>query len=222
MHADIVENKLFTLPQGKTLLEDAELLFTGPTRTRLMTFQQWLWVAIDGHNRSTRDRNHMYFRMNSVSDQHWLYDELPFFKPHSNTLFDAGDKGIHCRFGMKGIIAESHYDAGENFAASIGGLRRWIMLHPDQCNNLYIIRKPSVSARHSKVNWSRPDYEKYPRFKVAKANEVILQGGEILYVPTYWFHFIVSLNVNFQCNSRSNATLSRALLIRKCMTAADG
>jgi hypothetical protein len=46
--------------------------------------------------------------------------------------------GIHCRFGMRGIIAESHFDGGRNAAVSIGGMRRWILNHPNQCESIYL------------------------------------------------------------------------------------
>jgi hypothetical protein len=35
----------------------------------------------------------------------------------------AGNKGIQCRFGMKGVIAEAHYDGGRNMVR-VGTARR--------------------------------------------------------------------------------------------------
>ena len=55
-------------------------------------------------------------------------------------------KGIHCRFGMKGIIAESHFDGSRNVALSIGGLRRWILNHPNQCDAMYLLPKGHPSG----------------------------------------------------------------------------
>lgn len=106
---------------------------------------------------------------------------------------------ILCLFVM---IAECHYDGTPNFVASVGGLRRWIMAAPSECDKLYLLQKPSTSSRHSRVDWSAPDDSKYPHFKEALANEIILKPGDMLFVPGYWFHYIVSLNVNFQCNCR--------------------
>ena len=62
------------------------------------------------------------------------------------------------------------------------------------------------SARHSEVNWADPNLDKFPEFAHATANEVILRPGQVLYLPTNWFHFIVSLDLNFQCNTRSGQT----------------
>ena len=55
----------------------------------------------------------------------------------------------------------------------------------------------------TQVDWSDPDLDAYPEFPKTKAHEAILQPGDVLYIPTNWIHYIVSLNVNIQCNTRS-------------------
>jgi mannose-6-phosphate isomerase class I len=78
------------------------------------------------------------------------------------------------------------------------------------------------SGRHSRIDWSRPveDMQAHApaldSFGQARLNEVILQAGDSLYLPTAWFHAIVSLNVNYQCNARSGMTKENFLFIRKC------
>jgi hypothetical protein len=115
------------------------------------------------------------------------------------------------------VTTECHYDGTPNFVASIGGLRRWIMLHPSQCSRLHLLERNSTSSRHSGVDWSAPDYAKYTGFQDALANELILRPGDVLFVPGLWFHFIVSLNVNFQCNARTGSNnVHYRNLIRKC------
>lgn len=115
------------------------------------------------------------------------------------------------------LLAECHYDGTPNFAASLGGLRRWIMAAPSECDKLYLLQRESASSRHSEVDWSAPDDQKFPKFKETRANEIILQPGDVLYVPSYWFHYIVSLNVNFQCNCRSGRNNIRySQIIHKC------
>ncbi len=42
-------------------------------------------------------------------------------------------QGIHCRFGMSSIIAESHFDGGRNFIAMVRGKKRYVLNAPDQC-----------------------------------------------------------------------------------------
>jgi GNAT superfamily N-acetyltransferase len=99
---------------------------------------------------------------------------------------------------------------------NLQGLRRWILAHPDQCVNMHMLPRDHPSGRHSEIDWSKPDPAKFPNWNKIRGNEVILQPGDYLYVPTYWIHYIVSLNVNFQCNTRSGKHDSYDKLIRKC------
>lgn len=48
------------------------------------------------------------------------------------------------------------------------------------------------------------------------SNEVVLQAGDVLYLPQAWFHFIVSLSLNFQCNTRSGHSNNYVSPIHDC------
>ena len=131
-------------------------------------------------------------------------------------------RGINCRFGMRGSIAEAHFDPTRNWIVLLAGRRRYVLAHPDQCRHLELYPRAHPSGRHSAVNWStvavkNNSSESYAGpFKNAMVNEVVLQGGDALYLPTYWFHFIVSLNVNYQCNARSGMTTEHVRTIQQC------
>lgn len=176
-----------------------------PTDVVSERFEDWLEVAVKGQNSSMVQRKHEYFRVSSDQGNPWLFDELPFFKPKKSIFIvePKQQRGIHCRFGMRSVIAEPHYDGSRNAVVMLGGLRRWIMTHPDQCKNMHMFMPGHPSARHSAVDWGKPDLQKFPNFAKLKGNEVILRPGDYLFVPTNWIHHIVSLNVNFQCNTRS-------------------
>jgi hypothetical protein len=69
-----------------------------------------------------------------------------------------------------------------------------------------LFNRSHTSACHSDFDWSTGDVTTYPDqfVKHARGNEVVLQAGDALsYLPTYWFHYIVSLELDFQCNTRS-------------------
>jgi ribosomal protein L16 Arg81 hydroxylase len=119
---------------------------------------------------------------------------------------------------MKGVIATNHYDASRNTVALLGGERRYILNHPDQCHWLALHPKGHPSARHSAVDWTNPEQGtiEFPQFSQAQGNEVVLQAGEVLYLPTHWFHYIVSLSMNFQCNTRSGVSQEYTHLLEAC------
>jgi len=193
-----------------------------------MTYGDWLEKANSSLPKNNNDP-HWYFRLNGCPDNKcakkksdvraWLTEELPFFKrEESFYIVDPTQfHGINCRFGMQSVIAENHFDGSRNFVVLLGGERRYILAHPNQCENLILYPKEHPSGRHSKIDWSEPDLNKYPMFSKAMGNEVVLQAGDLLYLPTFWFHYIVSLEgVNFQCNVRSGITSENKKHIQQC------
>ena len=191
-----------------------------PTGVASYSFEDWLEVAVKGQNKSIEERKHLYFRASGGGrDDSWVYKELPFFQPKKSLFMVSprDQRGIHCRFGMRDVVAEAHFDGSRNFIAMIGGLRRWILTHPNQCEFMHMFPKQHPSGRHSAVDWSQPVNDTlFPNFQKVQANEVIMQSGDMLYLPIYWIHYIVQLNVNFQCNTRSGISSNFNSDIRRC------
>jgi hypothetical protein len=126
------------------------------TTEKWMTFDEWLTRAnVSDATLADPDHEHWYFRLIGcghglgntgscdIGSSEYLYDELPFFQPthhhsersglsvtKSTHLFmgEHGDKqhGIHCRFGMKGVVAENHNDSARNMIVLLGGSRRYL------------------------------------------------------------------------------------------------
>jgi hypothetical protein len=198
-------------------------MYVSPTNTTHVTFERWLENAVKAQNKTLTDRKHEYFRVSSNLDggNDWLFDELPFFKPKKSLFIAEPDhqQGIHCRFGMRSVIAEAHFDSSRNTIAMIGGLRRWIIAHPAQCKHLSLLPRDHPSARHTEVDWSsQVSISKHKaEFEKLQGLELILQPGDVLYLPTFWIHYIVSLNVNVQCNSRSGTSYENKAVIEECM-----
>ena len=62
-------------------------------------------------------------------------------------------RGIHCRFGMTGILAESHYDVGRNSIAMLRGRKRYVLSPPSECDRLAML-VDGPFARHSGADWT--------------------------------------------------------------------
>lgn len=166
---------------------------------------------------------HYYFRLNGdfredKDKNPWVFEDLPFFYPKKNFFMVEPEdyRGVNCRLGAKGIIAHAHYDFSRNFILLLRGQKRYILAHPNQCSNLELYPPGHPSARHSSVNWSNETEWQQGNFPRAHVNEVVMQAGDILYLPTAWFHFIVSLNMNYQCNARSGITKENYGTLEDC------
>lgn len=213
-----------------------------PTRMVRMSYQQWLEHANithphnkeddddDNHAVWNPDSTHWYMRLIScgesastsncdASSSEWLYDELTFFQPQPDALYltdPSKQNGIHCRFGMTGVKVANHLDLSRNAIVLLGGHRRYILSHPQNCIHMRLYPQGHPSARHSAVDWSHPDLQEFPEFAQAKSNEVVMQAGDVLYLPTCWFHYIVSLSLNYQCNTRSGMSFDHLRTIKDC------
>ena len=182
-----------------------------------MKLEDWLKKANDPHNHGI-DNPHYYFFTASQRDA-WIEQDLEIFRQHKKTFWIVNPnhyRGIHCRFGMPGIIAEAHFDGGRNMIAVLKGHKRYVLMAPKQCKNIYLLLKGHLSGRHSEVDWSDVDEAKFPKCFDSEATETIVSEGEVLYVPSHWIHYPISLDVSVQCNCRSGNVQKHLKDVQKC------
>eukprot|EP00977_Amphora_coffeiformis_P024299 scaffold15451_cov169-Amphora_coffeaeformis.AAC.3 len=163
-----------------------------------------------------------------LDDADFIYHDMPFFFPgHSNFYQIDGNKsrGIQCRFGTPLLTAECHFDNERNYIAMIQGSRRYLLAHPKNCAALSLYPQKHPLERHTRLDWRKlfttdhpeASLHAFPQFAEVTINEVVLQAGDVLYLPTYWFHHIISLSDrNIQCNTRSGYSVEFDQTIYDC------
>ena len=84
-----------------------------------------------------------------------------------------------------------------------------MLFSPDDFRALYPFPVHHPCDRQSRVDLYHPDLERFPRFAEAKPVHAVLEPGELLYIPQYWWHHIenlssecVSLNFWFKDQSK--------------------
>ena len=135
-----------------------------------------------------------YLSPNWLPESYALKNVQRVFREHSEIQLYFGGKG--------GSFPSLHYDilASHAFLMQIYGRGKFVIFSPDQQPYLYL--KPN-SRNHSHVNVENPDLEKFPLFAKAQSTTFILEAGELLFVPSRWWHatkmltpcISVSLNV---------------------------
>jgi hypothetical protein len=83
-------------------------------------------------------------------------------------------------------------------------------------DDTYFVFSFDTNIPHSKVDWSNIDDKYRDDFSKGRALEVILKAGEVLYLPSYWMHFIVSLGTSLQCNARSGISHENDEALAQC------
>jgi hypothetical protein len=113
----------------------------------------------------------------------------------------ASSTPVECRFGLAGTKIEAHFDTYDNFVALVVGRRRFVLAPPAACPFLNVSRSPS-RFRHSLADFEDARTWASPAFGEggARATQVVLEAGDVLYIPPFWFHFIVSLTHTAQCS----------------------
>ena len=203
-----------------------------------MTYSQFVKTLNDVKLRHEAGEPHKYYylilgKKDFMKTAAFVYDELQFLNPllpeHDPRFGDlfirdmdsAKNKGMRCRLGTQGIIAEGHYDDELNYVSIIRGTKRYVISPPSACKCQGLITQ-GQSARHTSYNWS--DTSALPEdARNCPAAEVALTAGEVLYIPSFWYHHIVSIDTTIQCNLRSGFTGrdETRRFIEECMAASQ-
>ena len=101
--------------------------------------------------------------------------------------------------GAPNVSSPLHYDAAHNVYAQLVGVKRFVLLPPEEAPFLYVHPRLHPSTRQSQLDLGTsvaPD--RFPRFHARRATyppgrapmmtEAVLRPGDRLYVPPYWWH----------------------------------
>lgn len=98
------------------------------------------------------------------------------------------------------VVTATHYDAAFNFFTQIRGRKRFDLWPPSAGSSLYVHSSLSPFARQSQIDFSIdgavnatafPQYETYAKHL---RRTVVVDEGDTLYVPPYWFHRVTALS----------------------------
>lgn len=95
-----------------------------------------------------------------------------------------------------------HYDNMHNLFAQLDGTKRFLLFNPDQSDLLYP-GPLDIRTRHlSRVDLKAPDLQQFPRFEQAEYWEAVVEPGDLLFLPAFWWHQVsaqdeASVSVNY-------------------------
>jgi hypothetical protein len=115
--------------------------------------------------------------------------------------------------GSTGNVTKTHYDMDDNINIQLRGRKEIILFPSTQLDELYPRSAWDYMSNFSRVDIEAPDLSRYPRFIRATPLRAIIEPGDFIYIPIYWWHQFrtleASLNVNFWWQARGGRALRR-------------
>ena len=83
----------------------------------------------------------------------------------------------------------------DNFLIQIKGRKRVVLFHPKDALSLYL-----VGDKSTVLDIDSPDSQKYPLFTQAIRYQCELLPGDILFIPSLWFHNVLAYDFSIAIN----------------------
>ncbi|WP_349311826.1 cupin-like domain-containing protein [Brevundimonas subvibrioides] len=113
---------------------------------------------------------------------------------HPMPLLDPGKERLTSLWIGNRSRTAAHWDLAQNLACVVAGRRRFTLFPPDQIGNLYVgpIDRTLAGQPISLVDIVEPDFERHPKYRsaLAAAEAVELEPGDVLYLPSLWWHHV--------------------------------
>lgn len=125
-------------------------------------------------------------------DFHFPDIGLKFFKKLP-VLFLAG----------KGAKVQMHFDIdyADILLCHFGAKKNVMLFAPEQTSFIYHV--PFSFSALSSVDFSNPDYVKYPALRKLRGKSVVLEHGDVLYIPPGWWHYVTYDDISYSLALRA-------------------
>lgn len=94
-------------------------------------------------------------------------------------------------YGPKGTITPLHHDLTNNFMAQVKGRKLVRMVPPSYLPHIYNYRHC-----YSSVDLGNIDYTKFPAMRNVRMIDVILEPGDLLFLPIGYWHYVRGLDIS--------------------------
>jgi hypothetical protein len=129
---------------------------------------------------------------NRLFDKPWaarLLDDIEMFPEYLNPRDTAGK--VFFWFGPAGTVTPMHHDTMNILMAQVYGRKRVRLIPSHQWPLVY----NSVGV-FSDVDPERPDLAACPKFRDATVIDLVLNPGEVLFLPVGWWHHVRALDIS--------------------------
>ncbi|MGF6768179.1 hypothetical protein P3T18_000649 [Paraburkholderia sp. GAS199] len=112
------------------------------------------------------------------------------------------------------LVTRLHCDLASSFLAQIHGRKRVRLYAPSQEHAVYALDSFNT-YRPCRVDVGSPDLARFPRFADARGVDIVLAPGDLLVIPTGWFHCVWALDPVFSISRFADDVSACAMLRRR-------
>jgi lysine-specific demethylase 8/hypoxia-inducible factor 1-alpha inhibitor (HIF hydroxylase) len=172
--------------------------------THTLPFSEYAALLQDG----TAKEQDLYLGKCSLK-QTALADSKQFQSVETGLGLTAPVTDYNLWLGVGGHTTCLHCDAFDGILIQLIGMKRILLFPPQQLPNLYAFPISSHlwagskrRASYSQVYPEQPDFDSFPRFRAAlqQKSEVILNPGDVLFIPVGWWHEVISVGEGVVCS----------------------
>ena len=118
--------------------------------------------------------------------------------------FEPGE--VNFWFGGENVTAYTHYDTSHNLHAIMYGRKKFLLFPPSAYKELQLHSSLHQFYRQVQTDIFNLKLSQYETlWSKTGALEVVLQPGEALYIPPYWFHCVITLETTISLNVWSHS-----------------
>lgn len=125
----------------------------------------------------------------------WL-PELKAEMPPPPYCRDAPWQNTRLWLSRPGTAVPLHRDVAQNIFYQLVGRKRFLLYPPAASPWLYSNPIRSALANYGRFDPTRPDYARHPLSRAVLPVEVVLEPGDVLFLPSRWWHHVTSLDLS--------------------------
>ena len=130
-------------------------------------------------------------------------------------LTAAGSSGVHSATlwaGHGGGCTPMHWDAVSNFFTQLVGRKQVLLFPPSAWPSLYPYPFLHAMESYAMVDVESPDLDRFPALARARGLETTLEPGDVLWLPSFYWHHVrqlddgqQNLSLNLWCGTATHA-----------------
>eukprot|EP00732_Lithocolla_globosa_P002095 Lithocolla_globosa_v1_NODE_1266_length_2718_cov_8.714608.p1 type:complete len:364 gc:universal NODE_1266_length_2718_cov_8.714608:1891-800(-) len=180
--------------------------FFPPTHEQVRTSPSEFWRCVGGDASKKKPSSFCAFSADLEEASPKLLNDV---QPHhlliinESSIPENGFYSINIWMGGNNASVNAHFDMNHNHFTQIIGRKRFILLHPKFSQDLHLFPHLHPSDFFSQIDFGQSFstlLSNWPKFMELEMWEVIVEAGDTLYIPPFWFHYVQALELSVSVN----------------------